>query len=453
MSSTTRKSVLVLGAGFCSGALIKYLAQHFRVIVGSRGLQKAQSQIVGLEHTEARQLDVESPEGLAAIEKVIASEVDAAISMLPYIHHPTVAALAIKHKKHFLTTSYVSDAMNGLAASAAEAGIIIMNECGVDPGTDHMSAMRVMDKVHAEGGKVVSFKSFCGGLPAPQDNNNPLGYKFSWAPRGVLLASKNSALFLENGKEVSIDGSVLFSSYLHDTVGDMGEYECYPNRNSIQYLDVYNLKGECQTIIRGTYRNKGWCDTVFKLASLGYLDATERDLSAFPTYATLTSSLLKSSGEGSLKSRIAKQFELPEGHKVIQSLDWLGLFGEDALPAVKTNLDALCHAMLTRMQYAEGEQDMILMQHTFVAEFEAKKQRQTLKCRLVDYGVKGGDSSMCRTVGLPVGIACRLVLEGKMSHLKGLQRPLTPEWYNPILDELEQHNIKFVDTVESTESY
>jgi len=322
-----------------------------------------------------------------------------------------------------------------------------MNECGVDPGTDHMSAMRVMDKVHAEGGKITSFKSFCGGLPAPQDNNNPLGYKFSWAPRGVLLASKNSATFLENGAEVSIDGSVLFSKYLHDTVGDMGEYECYPNRNSLQYLDVYNLRGECQTIMRGTYRNKGWCDTVLKLSNFGFLDVTERDIQVYKTYKGLTKSLLVDQSEGDLAQKVASQLGLTPDHKIIKSFEWLGLFGDDELPAVKTNLDALCHAMLTRMKYAEGEQDMLLMQHTFIAEFP--KKTQVIKSRLIDFGIKNGDSSMCRTVGLPVAIACRMVMQGQMSHLKGLQRPLTAEWYNPILNELEEMGIKFVDTVES----
>jgi len=372
------------------------------------------------------------------------------VSMLPYLFHARACEIAIKHKKHFLTTSYVSDAMRALESKAKEAGVILINECGVDPGTDHMSAMRVMDDVQGRGGKIVSFRSFCGGLPAPEDNNNPLGYKFSWAPRGVLLASRNTAIFLKEGKEVTIPGEVLFSNYEIENVGGI-DYEAYPNRNSTQYLDIYPLRGQCHSIIRGTYRNRGWCDAVKKFADMGYLDITERDLSIFSSYRQLTASLTGNKDEADVKGAVAKKLGLAVDHKIVSTFEWLGLFGNDPLPKTKTNLDALCAAMLARMQYAAGERDMLVMKHTFVTEFPAEKKRRTYVTELIDYGIKNGDTSMSRTVSYPVAIATRLVLEGKYKHLTGLQLPMTKQLYEPILNELEQLGIKFHDKLAKEE--
>jgi len=446
-SQSNKQTVLVLGAGYCAGPGVHYLAKNgFDVIVGSRTLEKAEALIAGAPNTVVKKIDVENDADLPLLDQVT-QEVDAVISMLPYLLHAKAAEIAIKHKKHFLTTSYVSDAMRKLEPAAKEAGVIMINECGVDPGTDHMSAMRLIDKVHAEGGKIVGFSSYCGGLPAPQDNDNPLGYKFSWAPRGVLLASRNSALFLKDGKEVTIPGEVLFENYEIHTVSGVEpeKYEAYPNRNSVQYLDIYKLKEECQSIIRGTYRNIGWCDCVKKFADIGLLDLTEKDLSG-KTYSELLSSLLKTKESDDLKANVASQLNLPINHKIIDIFEWLDLFSNNKIPeGTKTNLDALCATMLQKMKYKTGEQDMLLMQHKFEVEFPDKKQ--TIITKLIDFGIKNGDSSMSRTVSLPVAIVCKLVLQGKYKHLSGLHLPLTPEFYNPILDELAGLNIIFEDKV------
>eukprot|EP01123_Difflugia_compressa_P002664 TRINITY_DN1342_c0_g1_i2.p1 TRINITY_DN1342_c0_g1~~TRINITY_DN1342_c0_g1_i2.p1 ORF type:complete len:351 (-),score=56.71 TRINITY_DN1342_c0_g1_i2:102-1154(-) len=340
--------------------------------------------------------------------------------------------------------------MRALNDAAKAAGVIIVNECGVDPGTDHMSAQKLMDKIHSEGGRIVGFASFCGGLPAPEDNNNPLGYKFSWAPRGVLRASTNSALFLKDGKEVTIPGEVLFENYnLQRVEGLDYDLEAYPNRNSVQYLDVYGLKGECRSIIRGTYRYRGWCDCIKKLADLGYLDMNELDLSNY-TYAKLTASMLNSQSTLHIKNQVAAHFKLDATNRIITTMEWLGLFSNDPIPPkTNTRLDALCAAMLARMQYAEGERDMLVMQHTFECEYPREGKKRIYTSRLLDFGIKHGDSSMSRTVSLPVAIATKLVLEGKLSHLRGLVIPTLPELYNPILEELEtKFNIKFHEKLE-----
>jgi saccharopine dehydrogenase-like NADP-dependent oxidoreductase len=451
-----------MGAGLVARPLVHYLSEKgFRVIVGSRTLEKIEELIAGAKYAEARKLDVDSDADMIGVEEAV-KESDAVVSMLPYLLHAKVAAVALNHSKHFLTTSYVSDAMRALEPLAKQKGVVMVNECGVDPGTDHMSAMRVFDQVHSRGGKIVSFLSYCGGLPAPDAKPNPLGYKFSWAPRGVLLASRNNALFLKDGKEVTIQGKDLFASFTLDSVEGAGDFECYPNRNSIQYLDIYPLKGECKTIIRGTYRNKGWCDAVKALADIDYLNTDPKPSLAGISYAALTRSLVGAKEGDDLISLVKSKMSLTSSEKrdrAIEVMKWLGLFDEKSKVAAKsvasqqTPLDALCDAMLERMQYEEGERDLLVMKHTFIAEFEKDRKREIYTSRLIDLGIKGGDSSMSRTVSLPVAIVTRLVLEGKYKHLSGLQLPLAREFYEPILNELDELGIHFMEKLEKTESF
>jgi len=246
---------------------------------------------------------------------------------------------------------------------------------------------------------------------------------------------------LKDGKEVTIPGPVLFENFEIHNVEGLGSLEGYPNRDSVQYLDVYKLRGECQTIIRGTYRNLGWCDVVKKLADLGYLDVTEEDISSI-TYAKLTASMVKSQ-TGDVKANVAVHLGLDPTHKIITTMEWLGLFSDQPIPPkTNTRLDALCAAMLARMQYAPGERDMLVMQHTFECVYPKEGKKRTYTSTLIDFGIKNGDTSMSRTVSLPVAIATKLVLEGKLKHT-GLVIPTSPDLYTPILDELESFNIKF----------
>jgi len=325
---------------------------------------------------------------------------------------------------------------------------VIINECGVDPGTDHMSAMKVINKARAQGGEVVSFTSYCGGLPAPDSNDNPFGYKFSWAPRGVLLASKNDAHFLRDGKDVSIPGKDLFDNFESVEIPGLGSFESYPNRNSKQYIDLYGIK-KTQTMIRGTYRYKGWCPTIKKIADMGFLDLAPSEIEG-KSYAELTASRINSTSTENLKQKVADFLKLSHDDFRVNNMEWLGLFdSHKKVPAkITTLLDALCHICKEKMVYKSGERDMLLMKHDFVIEYPDRTEHVT--CTLIDFGIKNGDSSMSRTVSIPVAIAIRLVLEGKFN-LTGLQIPTIPELYNPILDELEQLGIKFMDKVEKVE--
>lgn len=441
------KSILVLGCGMCAPPMIEHFNTcGIKTTVASRTLARAEKVCKGLENVNCVQFDVEQKDMEVALEALIV-KVDLVVSMLPYIHHVKAAKLAVKHKKHFCTTSYVSDEMQALDADAKAAGVILLNECGVDPGLDHMSAQKVIDGVHAKGGKIVEFHSMTGGLPAPECNDNPFGYKLSWSPRGVLLASRNSCLFQEKGETVAIDGKDLFakSTYRHMTVEGM-DFEWYPNRDSIKYKDIYGIP-ECKTIIRGTYRNKGWCDVMKLLADKGFTSMDEDEKLCDQTYAQLTCKLMGATGTAAADAKAAVVAEVGADSKIVEQMEWVGLFSEDKIAtADKCVLDAVCAKFNAKMMYAEGEKDMICMHHTFEVEY-ANSHRETIQSTLLDFGLQpNGHSSMSRTVSLPVATAAVAILEARIN-MTGVQRPIHPELYNMILADMAKVNIKFQEKV------
>jgi len=429
------KKILCLGAGLVARPYIQYLSDNgFHVIVASRTISKAERLIEGCKNAEAVAFNISKDDDLL---EELTEKVDLVCSLLPYTFHVKAAKVAIKHKTHFCTTSYISDEMKALEDDAKNAGILLLNECGVDPGIDHMSAMKIIDDVHKNNGKIVSFTSFTGGLPAPDANNNPYGYKLSWSPRGVLLAGRNDAEFLRDGKKVKIPGSELFENCELMEVPGMGTFEGYPNRDSISYIDIYNIQ-ETETMLRGTFRNVGWCGTLDKIADLGLLDIEERDLEGM-TYASLMRELT-STTDSDVKTAVAKKCKIEYNDPIINRLEWLGLFEEKQVSSgTKTILDALCNLFEEKLQYTPGERDMIVMHHEFIAEYPDMKQKIT--STLIDYGIPNGDSSMSRTVALPVAIASKMILDGEIT-LTGVHRPIIPEIYEPILKELETLDIK-----------
>ena len=429
------KKILCLGAGLVARPYVQYLSDNgFHVIVASRTISKAEHLIEGCNNAEAVAFNIVKDDNLL---EELTEKVDLVCSLLPYTFHVKAAKVAIKHKKPFCTTSYISDEMKALEDDAKNAGVLLLNECGVDPGIDHMSAMKIIDNVHNNNGKISSFTSFTGGLPAPDANNNPYGYKLSWSPRGVLLAGRNDAQFRRDGKEVKIPGPELFENCELMDVPGIGTFEGYPNRDSLSYIDIYNIP-ETKTMLRGTFRNVGWCGTLDKIADLGLLDIEERSLDGM-TYANLMRELM-SSTEADVKAAVAKVCNIKLNDPIISRLEWLGLFEEKQIPSgTKTILDALCNLFEEKLQYAPSERDMIVMHHEFIAEYPDKKKRIT--STLIDYGIPNGDSSMSRTVALPVAIASKMILDGKIN-LTGVHRPIIPEIYEPILKELKSLDIK-----------
>ena len=432
------KNVLVLGAGMISRPMITYLLDQpdFFVTMASRTISKAENMIQNHPRGKAFELDVNDDK---KVEDFV-SKADIVVSLLPYNYHFKVAEMCIKHKKHLVTTSYVSDPMKSLDKKAKESGILLLNECGLDPGIDHMSAMKVIHKVYENGGKIISFRSTTGALPAFESNNNPFGYKFSWSQRGVLLASRNPAKWLEEGKEIVIPGEQLFENYKMQDVANVGTFENYPNRNSIPYKEIYGLK-DAKTVYRGTFRLPGWCETLRKIVALGWLNDKPIDDFSGKTYADLTRFLIGAKPSDDILIVTAKYLGLETYSTIIKRLEWLGLFSNEPLPKDKDNpLDYLNVLTLKKMSMGKGDKDMIVMHHEFIAKYSSKNEYIT--STLVDFGIPGGDTSVARTVSLPAAIAVKMILNNKIK-LTGVQIPVIPELYNPILKELEEIGIKF----------
>ncbi len=433
--------ILVLGAGLVARPLVQYLLDQpdFQVTVASRTVEKARALIGDRPNGRALAFDIErEPEHL---DDLVAGA-DLAVSMLPYIHHLQVAQACLRHRRHLVTTSYVKDEMRALDGAARQAGVLFLNEIGLDPGIDHMSAMRIIDRVHAGGGQVVSFRSYCGGLPAPEANTNPFGYKFSWSPRGVLLAGRNDARYLEDGQVVEVPNRRLFATRHTVPVEGVGDLEAYPNRDSLPYIQLYGIP-EARTMYRGTLRYPGWCETWQKFVELGLLDLTEREDLAGMTYRQLLAHLIGRPETSDLRRDLAVHLNIPADSPILDRFEWLGLLSDDPLPPERTILDVLAVRMQEKLRYAPGERDMVVLLHEFVAEYPDRRER--IRSWLVDFGIPHGDTAMARTVGLPTAIATRLILQGVI-RLTGVHIPVLPEIYGPVLTELEERGIRVQET-------
>ncbi|MBI4723151.1 MAG: saccharopine dehydrogenase NADP-binding domain-containing protein [Candidatus Stahlbacteria bacterium] len=447
-SSVNAKKVLILGAGLVAKPLVRYLLGHnFNVVMLTRTVSKAENMIACCSEAEIP-LRRDHPMGEAHSVDVTTDfdklntyipNADVVISLLPYTYHPKVAELCIKYKKHLVTTSYVSEPMKSLDSQAKAAGIIILNEIGLDPGIDHMSAMKIIHDVQNKGGEIKAFNSYCGGLPAPEANTNPWGYKFSWSPRGVVLAAKNKARYLKEGKEVNIAGEHLFDDYATITIDKLATFEAYPNRDSIPYIEKYGIP-TTETMARWTLRYPSWCKTWKIIKEIGLLDEAELNLDSI-TYRKL------------LSEKLNVKLELD----VRQKFEWLGLFNDELLPVKKASyLDVFAERLLEKLQYLASERDMIVLHHEFIAEYkkgslgfnaQAQYRQEKITSTLIDFGIPNGDSAMSRTVSLPAAIGTKLILENRIS-LRGVCIPVMPEIYEPVLDELEEIGIVFKESKE-----
>ncbi len=435
--SSVKKKILVLGAGLVSKPGVTYLLnnKNIKVTVASRTVSKAENLVRGFDNGIAHELNVQN---VNELEKLI-KENDIIVSLLPWIHHLKVADLCIQHNKHMATTSYVSEGMKKLDEKARDKGLLFLNEIGVDPGIDHMSAMKIIDEVHNEGGKIIHFYSYCGGLPAPEDNDNPFGYKFSWSPKGVVLASKNPAKYLENGKIVEIEGKNLFLDKRIEEIEGLGTFEVYPNRDSMPYKDLYGLH-DAETVMRGTYRNIGWCDTFKKIVDLGLVDESTVENLQGKTYKQMMAGVVGAAENEDVIKKTAEKIGLLKDSEIIGRLEWLGLFSDEKVPEYDNYLDILCQRLQEKLYYKKGEKDMLILRHKFTVE-NKDKSRDIITSTMIDFGISGGDSSMARTVSLPLGIGVKLMAEGKID-LTGVQIPTQKKIYEPALKELEKLNIK-----------
>jgi len=427
--------VLILGAGLVVKPMVEYLLKNnIGLMIASPMKDRADEMIKGNPLGSSLDWSMDDP---AMLEKLI-SEYDITVSLLPYIYHSDVARICLRHGRSLVTTSYIQPEMKDLDESVRNAGLLFLNEVGLDPGIDHMTAMRIIDHIHGKGGKVEEFYSLCGALPAPEAADNPFRYKFSWSPKGVILASRNSALYLKKGRKVFIEPANLFKDRFSYTFPGIGNLEVYPNRDSVSYLDIYGIP-ETQTIYRGTFRYEGWCESLDVMKGLNMLDETVHDYHGM----SCAGFLAERSGleVNNLRIELAKKLKVPLKSSAIQSLDYLGFFSDEKLHYQEsTPFDITSDRMIKKMMLTADERDMVVLQHIFLASFSNGK-KELIKSSMLDFGSPSTNTSIARTVALPAAIAVRLILENKIT-VKGVCRPVIPEIYNPILEELKTLGIE-----------
>ena len=425
--------ILLLGAGFVTGPLVDYLhSKKHHITIGSQFLYEAEELVAGRDNLTPVQVDVTNQDSLRDLIK----RSDLVISFVPFQFHVSVARLCIEQKRSMVTASYTHADMWALDEQAKEAGITLLNEIGVDPGIDHMTAMASIDEAHRKGLKVESLVSWCGGIPAPEANNNPLGYKFSWSPMAVLSAVSNDARYLSRGEIRSIPGESLLASMRDVTLSEDMELRGYANRDSMGYKDEYAIP-EVKTLLRGTLRHPGFGEIIGAARTIGLLSDKAFSQPAPETWSGIMSHL-----------NIADLAQLASlascSQNVAEAFEWLGCFSDEKVTA-DSPIAAFCKLLTDKLKYGEGEQDMIVMQHRMVFVDDAGT-KSFHRSTLIEKGDKGGYSAMAKTVGYPSAIAADMILSGKISR-KGVCIPVTPDLYEPVLAELKNLNIEMSERI------
>jgi saccharopine dehydrogenase-like NADP-dependent oxidoreductase len=446
------KKILVIGAGRSTSYLIQYLldnaaTENWKIRVGDMSLELAQQKTKNHIHAQAILFNVTDD---AQREEEI-KWADLIISMLPATMHISVARDCIRFKKHLVTASYVSKEMAALNADAKAAGIIMVNECGLDPGIDHASAMNVIDKIHEQGAELTSFKSYCGGLVAPEYNDNPWGYKFSWNPRNVVLAGQGTAQYIENGEYKYIPYNRLFTQIepVSVTTGkDSMQLEAYANRDSLSYRKAYNISN-IPTLLRGTLRMPGYCKAWNIFVKLGLTeDSYSVEMNDTLTYRQLIESYLPA-GKKPTKQKLSDLMGEEADAESINKIEWLGILEDKKINTerFKSSAGTVSPAMILqdlleeKWKLKDHDKDMIVMQH----QFEYRNKQQETKKIICSLLVKGEDqtyTAMAKTVGLPLAIVTKLILQNKIT-VRGVVIPVMKEIYKPLLSELETLGIKF----------
>lgn len=429
------KKVLILGAGLVVRPMVEYLLKNnFSLMVASPMKERADEMIKGNPNGSSLDWSMDDP---AMLEKLVA-EYDITVSLLPYKYHSDVAKVCLRHGKSLVTTSYIQAGMMELDESAKKAGLLFLNEIGLDPGIDHMTAMRIIDHIHNKNGKVEELYSLCGALPAPECTDNPLKYKFSWSPKGVILASRNSALYLKKGRKVFIEPVDLFKDRFSYSFPGVGDLEVYPNRDSVSYIDIYGIP-ETKTMYRGTFRYNGWCETLDAMKSLNMLDDSVIDYQN-KSYAGF---LAERGGleVKDLMENLAGKLGVSVKSVAIQSLDYLGFFSDEKLQYHETTpFEITSDRMIKRMLLSVNERDMVVLQHIFLASYP-DGNKEVIKSSMLDFGSPSTNTSIARMVALPAAIAVKMILENKIE-VTGVCRPVVPQIYNPVLDELKSLGIE-----------
>ena len=437
------KKILLLGAGQSASTLIEYLlniseAKNWELAIGDADEALAQKKGKGIARGFAFNVTNEVQLGVE-IEKA-----DLVISMLPARFHTLVANECLKQSRHLVTASYVNDEMRTLHEEAEKKDLVFLNECGLDPGIDHMSAMKSIDKIRDGGNELIGFETFTGGLLAPSEEENPWKYKFTWNPRNVVLAGQGIVKFIQEGRYKFIPYHRLFRRTEIVHIPKYGEFEGYANRDSLKYLDVYNLRG-IRTLYRGTFRRPGFSKAWDVFVQLGATDDTYKMEGVDKmTHRQFINSFLFYNPDDSIELKLAHYLNLDMEGEIMYKLKWMGVFSEE-LVGLKEGTPAQILEAILRKKWTltKEDRDMIVMWHKFTYLDKANDNRETeIHATLVTIGEDTVNTAMSKSVGLPLGIAAKLILEGKVE-ARGVLIPTIKELYNPIMAELETYGFDF----------
>lgn len=441
------QTILVAGAGKSSTYLIEYLLENasknkWNVIVADGDAESIARKTNKHPFAEAAAVDITKK----AEREALVKRADIVLSLMPPHLHILLAKDCLKFGKNLITSSYISDEMKSMDAAVKEAGLMFMCEMGLDPGIDHMTASKIINSVHKVAGRITAFRSYCGGLVAPESDNNPWHYKFSWNPKNIITAGVGGAHYLQNGKHVDTPYEKIFEQNKKIKIPGLNALAYYPNRDSLKYLETYDVPG-IKTFLRATLRypafSRGW-DAIIKLGLTAQDDAIDADVQ---TYAAWLRQKTNCKPKGNLTKHIAGLLGIEENDKVMSMLEWLGLFGNDKLPAGKTtSADILLELLLDKWKMLPDDKDMVVMHHEI--EYEHKGKSITLKSSMALQGEGGEHTAMARTVGMPMAILASLILTKKLQPPTGVLLPVMQSVYRPVLRELEYNGIVFTDEVE-----
>ena len=438
------KKILVIGAGRSATTLISYLLDNavinnWMITIADYSEYLAKQAVGNSVNAKAIFFNV-TDDSQREEEITIA---DIVISMLPASMHIVVAEDCVRLKKNLVTASYVSDEVAALDDKAKQAGVLLLNEIGLDPGIDHMSAMQIIDQIKLDGGKLTSFKSFCGGLVHPDYDDNPWNYKFTWNPRNVVLAGQGTAQYIEGGEIKYIPYTKLFNRTENMSVLDSGEFEAYANRDSLSYRKSYRIEN-ISTLLRGTLRRRGYSKSWNYLLQLGLTDDTYViENSEKLSYRSYLNMFLPGSDEMTLEEKFCKEFGIREDSEEFQKIKWLDIFSDKKIDLENaTPAQVLQKILEEKWTLSAEDKDMIVMQHQFEYTLDGVKKK--LNSSFVVFGDNQRDTAMAKTVGLPVAIATKLILNGEITSV-GVKIPTTKDIYIPVLKELAENGINFVE--------
>jgi len=441
------QTILVAGAGKTSVFLVDYLLTHaqrsgWKVIVTDNDLDAINDKINNHPRAEAQVLDITDDKKRSSL----VSKADIVVSLLPPALHILLAKDCLKYKKHLITSSYVSPEMKELNAEAKQAGLMFMCEMGLDPGIDHMTASQIVHGIQKVAGAIISFKSFTGGLVSSESDTNPWHYKFSWNPRNVVLAGRDGAKYLSNGKVVDVPYAELFAHPKRGAkIEGISPLVYYPNRDSLTYMSLYDLP-DVKTFMRATYRFQGFMRGWNVLVQLGLTDPDDKVKDT--TYAAWVRSKNGFDDKKPLINQVAEKMGMAVDDAPITMVAWLGVFDDEPIKPKKNNsADILLDVLLRKWTMKPEDKDLVIMRHELEYIHKSNK-KTTLVSTMTLKGENARHSAMAKTVGLPMAILTRLVLTGKVKPPAGVCIPNMPSVYRPVLAELSEHGITFKEEID-----